>query len=266
MVNVALDLPPSANHCTSSPQRAGSVSRPEAQMPIRHSSVKRAFVSMMILMASIAAAAALAPVASAQTAPETRELTAEDIGQRVQAFYDRTKSFRASFEQRYLIKATGIEKKSNGDVIFEKPGKMSWRYKNNGNRVVSDGRFIRVYERDNRQMFESEMGKTPYPAALAFLVGDGKLLTSFALRKLDARQLKFEGGWVLEAKPKDASPAYQTMLLYVDGSTAQVRRVLLLDAQGNRNRFDFSKPNVNAKVQPGEFTFAAPAGTQVVRQ
>lgn len=205
-------------------------------------------------------------IPSVQAAPDSKELSAEDIGQRVQAFYDKTTSFRASFEQRYLIKATGVEKKSNGEVLFEKPGKMSWHYKNNGNRVVSDGKFIRVYERENKQMFESEMGKTPYPAALAFLIGDGKLLTSFTLRKLDARQMKFEGGWVLEAKPKEASPAYQTMLLYVDGATAQVRRVLLLDAQGNRNRFDFSKPTVNAKVQPGEFTFAPPTGTQVVRQ
>lgn len=216
--------------------------------------------------AAAGALVGVSEVSSVQAAPDSKELSAEDIGQRVQAFYDKTTSFRASFEQRYLIKATGVEKKSNGEVVFEKPGKMSWHYKNNGNRVVSDGRFIRVYERENKQMFESEMGKTPYPAALAFLVGDGSLLTSFTLRKLDARQLKFEGGWVLEAKPKEASPAYQTMLLYVDGATAQVRRVLLLDAQGNRNRFDFSKPTVNAKVQPGEFSFAPPTGTQIVRQ
>jgi outer membrane lipoprotein carrier protein len=237
-------------------------------MPARKSSAHHVVVSAMILLGSLAATAlvGLGPVATAQAAPPTTELTAEDIGQRVQSFYDKTTSFRATFDQNYLIKATGIEKKSNGEVVFEKPGKMSWRYKNNGNRVVSDGHFIRVYERDNHQMFESEMGKTPYPAALAFLVGDGSLLTSFTLRKLDARQMKFEGGWVLEAKPKEASPAYQTMILYIDGSTAQVRRVLLLDAQGNRNRFDFSKPAVNSKIRPDEFTFAAPAGTQVIRQ
>jgi outer membrane lipoprotein carrier protein len=115
-------------------------------------------------------------------------------------------------------------------------------------------------------MFESEMGKSPYPAALAFLVGDGKLQTAFKLRKLDARQMKFEAGYVLEAKPVEATPAYQTMILYVDAATAQVRRVLLLDAQGNRNRFDFTKPSTSVKIQPGEFTFTPPAGTQIVRQ
>ncbi len=205
--------------------------------------------------------AAAAPPAAASGAQ-----SAKDIAERVQKFYDKTSSFRATFRQTYFIKAQGVEKKSHGEVLFEKPGKMSWRYKNNGNRVVSDGHRIRVYEQENRKLFESEMGKSAYPAALAFLVGEGKLQESFKLRKLDAAAMKFEGGWVLEAQPKDPTPAYRVMILYVDGATAQVRRVLLLDAQGNRNRFDFSAPSVNSKVDGGEFTFVAPAGTEVVRQ
>ena len=203
-----------------------------------------------------------------QAAPKTAtaEITAQAIAERVQGFYDNTKTFRASFKQTYVIRATGIEKKSFGDVLFAKPGKMSWRYKNNGNRVIADGRIIRVYEEENKQMFESDMGKSAYPAALSFLVGEGKLQQSFALKKLDARQMKFEGGFVIEAKPKEATPAYKAMILYVDAATAQVRRVLLVDAQGNRNRFDFSSPAVNTKVEPTEFTFAPPSGTQIIRQ
>jgi outer membrane lipoprotein carrier protein len=65
--------------------------------------------------------------------------------------------------------------------------------------------------------------------------------------------------------PKAPTPAYQKMLLYVDGSTYQVRRVLLLDAQGNRNRFDFITPSVNQKVPAGEFQFKPPPGTQVIK-
>lgn len=207
-----------------------------------------------------------APKPAPQGATVAAEPDAQQIAERVQAFYDRTRTFQAAFDQTYTIKATQIEKKSSGQVVFQKPGRMSWRYKNNGNRVVSDGKTIRVYERENRQMFESDMGKSAYPAALSFLVGEGKLSRSFQLKKLEASKMKFEGGWVLEAKPNEATPAYQTMILYVDAATAQVRRVLLLDAQGNRNRFDFSAPKANAKTDAGEFTFVPPEGTQVVRQ
>jgi outer membrane lipoprotein carrier protein len=70
---------------------------------------------------------------------------------------------------------------------------------------------------------------------------------------------------VLVAIPKDPTPAYQKMLLYVDGKTFQVRRVLLIDAQKNKNVFDFFDARVNEKVPASEFTFSAPAGTQVVK-
>jgi outer membrane lipoprotein carrier protein len=70
---------------------------------------------------------------------------------------------------------------------------------------------------------------------------------------------------VLLGVPNDPTPAYQKILLYVDASTYQVRRVLMLDAQGNKNRFDFLRPEVNRKAPPGEFDFKAPPGTQVIK-
>jgi outer membrane lipoprotein carrier protein len=96
-------------------------------------------------------------------------------------------------------------------------------------------------------------------------MGKGQLTKDFSLRLLDPAQMKFEGGYVLEGTPKEATPAYQKMLLYVDGQTNQVRRVLILDAQGNRNRFDFSSPVVNQPVGKAEFDFTPPPGTRVVR-
>jgi outer membrane lipoprotein carrier protein len=69
---------------------------------------------------------------------------------------------------------------------------------------------------------------------------------------------------VLLAIPREPTPAYQKMLLYVDGQTFQVRRVLLIDAQKNKNLFDFADPIVNVPIPPTEFSFTAPAGTQII--
>jgi len=193
------------------------------------------------------------------------EPSASEIADRVQAFYDRTTVFKADFQQRYWVKAYDKTKDSRGQVIFKKPGMMSWRYTNNGNRVVSDGVVVKVYERDARQMYEQRLKDSQYPAALSFLTGGAKLKQEFSLRKLNARDLRFEGGYVLEAEPKQHTAAYQKLLLFIDGRTAQVRRVLLLDAQGNRNRFDFESPVVNARVPDSEFTFEPPPDTQIIR-
>jgi len=216
-------------------------------------------------------AAPLAVPASADAQPKAGKSapkqgpSANQVADSVQKFYDKTKSFKAGFKQRYQVKAYNKRKDSQGQVIFQKPGKMSWRYTTNGNRVVSDGKVTKVYEAENKQMYEQPMGKSQYPAALAFLVGGGNLKKSFKLRMLDAKRMQFEGGYVLEGKPKDATPAYQKILLYVDANTYQVRRVLLLDAQGNRNRFDFIQPEINTKVAANEFSFKPPAGTQIIK-
>ena len=44
-----------------------------------------------------------------------------------------------------------------------------------------------------------------------------------------------------------------------------MRRALILDAQGNRNRFDFDKPIVNQPAAKGEFDFTPPPGTKIIR-
>ncbi|APR75786.1 Outer membrane lipoprotein carrier protein LolA [Minicystis rosea] len=216
---------------------------------------------LIALGAPFAAALTTAPAVSWADGP-----TAEEIAGRVQKFYDATKTYKATFKQTYTIKVQNVQKVSTGKVVFEKPGKMSFKYDApNGNRVVSDGTTIRVYEKENEQMYELAVAKSQYPAALAFLMGKGQLQRDFTLRLLDPAQMKFEGGYVLEGTPKEATPAYQKMLVYVDAQTNQVRRVLILDAQGNRNRFDFDAPAVNEPVPKGEFDFVPPPGTKVIK-
>lgn len=193
-------------------------------------------------------------------------LTAADVAGRVQKFYDETKTFRASFVQVYVMKVQNKKKQSKGRLVFEKPGKLSFRYDEpSGNRAVSDGKTMKVYEKESEQMFVSAVGKSQYPAALAFLEGGESLEKNFALKLLDASAMKFEGGFVLECVPTEASPVYAKMLVYVDAETSQVRRVLLMDAQGNRNRFDFSDPVINRDVEPEEFEFTPPKGTKLVK-
>ncbi|MBW2456522.1 MAG: outer membrane lipoprotein carrier protein LolA [Deltaproteobacteria bacterium] len=95
----------------------------------------------------------------AQAAP-----TALEVATRVQRFYDATKTYQAKFKQTYRIKVQNVKKVSTGRVVFSKPGKISFRYDPpNGNRVVSDGKIVKIYERDNRQMIRTKVNKSQYP-------------------------------------------------------------------------------------------------------
>lgn len=220
-------------------------------------------VAVLLTALALAAASPASPlVATAAHADDP--VTAEQIAAKVQSFYNETKTFSASFNQVYKVKAYNQTKKSSGKVTFAKPGKMQWIYDSpNGNRIVSNGKTLKIYEKENNQMFEQAVEKSQYPAALSFLMGQGDLTKSFDLKLLDSATMKFENGWVLEGTPKEATPAYQKVLFFVDGQTNQVRRTILLDAQGNRNTFDFKSPVVNNAVEDAMFEFTPPPGTNV---
>jgi len=229
---------------------------------MRHPTLLTTLLAATIAVGSPLSSLRADPSSSASAGP-----TALQIAAKVQAFYNQTRTFQADFKQEYYIKLHDKRTTSEGHVAFEKPGKMSWKYAQpNGNRVVSDGQVLKVYQQAEQQMFVQPVNQSQsHVAALSFLMGQGQLTSSFDLRLLDSATMKFEGGWVLEGTPKDPTPAYQKVLLYVDAATSQVRRVLILDVQGNRNRFDFESPLVNTPVPPGEFNFSPPAGTQIVK-
>jgi outer membrane lipoprotein carrier protein len=211
----------------------------------------------------LAAAQARPPVAVSAT-------DAQPVVDKVQAFYDKAQTFQSDFHQEFVVKAYNQTKTSQGHVAFSKPGKMSWSYSNPaGNRIVSDGSVLRVYEASNKQMYESTVSvSSPYPAAVSFLTGQGKLSDSFNFQLVDGdtgqKGLNFPGGFVLIGTPKAATPSYQKVLFFVDKATSQVRRVLIVDAQGNLNKFTFDTPRVNDPISPSEFTFTPPPGTNIV--
>lgn len=185
---------------------------------------------------------------------------------KVQRFYDGVKSYRARFSQVFIMRAQDDQQVRSGTVSFATGSRMSFRYDApHEGRVVSDGKHIRVYIKADKTMYESKLEKSPYSAVLTFLEGKGRLMRDFELRLLDPKRQRVDAGWIIEATPRQATPAYAKVLLYVDEESGRVDRVLILDAQGNSNRFILEQPEVNRKLPAGEFRFSPPRGTKIVK-
>src|SRR5260221_4034352 len=137
--------------------------------------MKRATVATAALVVGMSFVASRGTSASAPASQSTPGATANGIAARVQAVYAQAATYRADFRQTFVSKMYGPMPPSGGDVIFEKPGKMSWRYAQpNGNCVASDGKMLQVYTAENQQMIQQPLGQSQYPAALAFLMGQGQ--------------------------------------------------------------------------------------------
>jgi outer membrane lipoprotein carrier protein len=229
------------------------------------SSLSLLFVSAVAFAQPKPSASASAPPAPSASAPApSGKMTAGDVAAQVQKAYVAITAYEADFTQQYVMKAFGQTKTSKGHVLFVKPGKMRWDYTEpKDNVVVSDGTTLWSYVAADKQARKMMVKDSQMPTALAFLTGKGDLGKEFNLELMDAKQLKFEGGYVLKATPKVATNLYNFVLFYVDATTYHVRRVLIVDAQDNRNRFDFDKPVVNGKVDDSKFKWSPPAGVSV---
>lgn len=204
-----------------------------------------------------------ATAAASATPPTAGDPAAQAIAQKADALYLPKTNLTAKFKQEFYIKANAQKKNSSGTMKFQRPGKMSWTYDPpNGNRVVSDGKIITIYESDNQQYTQQPFDNSEYAGALGFLTGDG-ITKHFSFSFLE--NAKFEGGKVLVGLPSTPNPFYEKVLFYVDDSTNQIRRVVIMDVQGNRNRFDFESMT-EEKIETSEFTWTPPAGATKIQK
>lgn len=219
--------------------------------------------------ATTAATPPPATSASAIAAPAAPLSPADALAAQIDTVFLGKNTFSAKFKQEHTQKIAGVTKKSSGMFFFERPNKMSFRYDApSTNRIVSDGKTLKVYIGEDKQMFVQSVEKTEYPGAFAFLMGKG-MGPSFNFTFNE--KAKFEGGPVLLGKPKEPTPHYDSVMFYVDKALLEkkdagvVRRILLVDAQGNRNRFDLEGATQPEKIDPAEFTFTPPAGTNITQ-
>ncbi|WP_437965540.1 outer membrane lipoprotein carrier protein LolA [Sorangium sp. So ce260] len=215
-----------------------------------------------------AATSAAAPGAGAPPpVPPAEAGSADAVAAEVDAIFVGKKTYLARFKQEHTQKISGAVKKQSGALSVVKPDRISFRYDPpNQNRIVSDGVSLKVYVAEDRQMFVTPVQNSEYPGALSFLMGHG-LRPSFTFTFNE--KASFAGGPVLVGKPRAPTPHYEFVMFYIDKALLAkkdpgvVRRVLIVDAQGNRNRFDFENASQPASIDPAEFQFTAPPGTDV---
>ena len=223
---------------------------------------------------SLAVVAAL--WAGRATAESAETLDASAVIRLVQTFYEQTETLQADFKQTRYTRLYDRYDHARGRVVFKKPGKMRWDYDQpNGQVFVTRGDKLLIYQPPEEgekggQLIERALGEDQLPAAFSFLTGSGNLDKDFDVRLLEHDNPKFKDGYILQLVPRQPSPNYEQLVFYVrtvesgNKRAGVVQRVLIIDAAGNRNRFDFSKIKFNRDVPDRRFSFRVPKGTQRV--
>jgi outer membrane lipoprotein carrier protein len=218
-------------------------------------------------MTTLLLALVLATGAQAQPAATSaaEKLDLRTVVDRMQKRYDQAKDFHARFSQTYGRAVVGRTTLSTGTITFKKPGRMRWDYDKPEPRMfLSNSQALWLYEPTEKQAFKQDLKTSQLPAALAFLMGKGKIVDEFDVTFATDAHTGRPGDYRLALTPKQPQSAYKSILFVVDSKEFLVRESLLVDSQGNTNRFVFDDLEVNSKVADSVFKWAPPAGVRVV--
>jgi len=189
-----------------------------------------------------------------------------ELVQRIQAHYDEIQDFEAAFTQRVVHRVVQKVIEESGTVAFKRPGRMRWEYRSPEKLLVTDGATSYFYVPEDRQVIVSHtqngaMGLAP-DSPLSVIMGETRLLDAFQV--VDSESEPAVGGRVLRLIPLRPQEDFEEAEIEVRPADGQVRRISLLDNQGNRTEFIFEDIRENRGLPDEAFRFTVPSGVDVL--
>lgn len=185
--------------------------------------------------------------------------TAQEVARRVEARLVQPSDLRARFVQTYRSGMLGREVRESGQLALKRPGRMRWEYDTPEKKTfVSDGRTFYFYVPADRQVIVREQKDATGVAGL-LLSGQGAPLAPFEPELEPAPA----GLTRLRLVPRKPDPDIEELRLDVDAAY-RVRAIEVLDASGNRSRFQFDELRENVGLKDELFRFEPPRGVEVI--
>lgn len=205
----------------------------------------------------------------AATVPPTpaAALSVEEVVARVQAQYDKSGGFKASFRQESRLKGGAQSETAEGWVYFKRPLRMRWQYEKPAEQkkeVISDGKQVFMYiPQDGLVMVYPLNRVLRSDLVLRFFSGISQVRQDF---QMAWRRPPQEGSsHLIDLTPVKPQAELRRLSLTVNPKTYEVENLEFTNALGEETRFLFTRIQLDYQAAPDFFTFTPPPGVQVVR-
>jgi outer membrane lipoprotein carrier protein len=190
--------------------------------------------------------------------------TAAEVVQGVEQVYGRAECLQAEFTQVSRSAALGDEQRQRGKVVVKRPRKMRWEFTSPDKKLfVTDGQTMWIWSPADNQVIvyqDFSGGSTDVTGLLSDLSRIDEMFAVTMLPPAGPGQ-----SYVLDLKPKNAQAGnFKQLQITFSRRRLLVERVVLTDTFDNLTDLTFTQVKLDAKVDDGAFTFAVPAGAQVI--
>ena len=188
-----------------------------------------------------------------------QQLTAQQLAQRVDKYYNGLHSLRMAFTESF--QGMGIDREESGVLLLRKPGKMHWSYANPPGKVfLLDGKYAWFYSPGDAQVERVSAAQLDdLRSPLRFLLGHTQLQ-----KELDGLTLSTTAdGLQLSGVPKGMQDRVEKIVLGVSADGV-IHSMVIDEIDGARTAFTFKESQPDAPAPDAEFVFHAPPGIPVV--
>ncbi|RKX61599.1 MAG: hypothetical protein DRP34_05510, partial [Thermodesulfobacteriota bacterium] len=186
--------------------------------------------------------------------------TIDEVLNKIQYFYENTKSIKADFIQEtvFLDKSKEIR---TGKVWIKKPGKFRWEYQIPEKfLIISDGFQIFVYYPEEKEVLIYPSGKViSSQLALGFMSGRGNIKKDL---KLESFKILNEKEWKISFLPVSKDTYIEKIVLTVNLDTGEVKEFYFINTSGEKVRIIFKNLEYNLDLKNNIFTFIPPKNSK----
>jgi outer membrane lipoprotein carrier protein len=184
-----------------------------------------------------------------------------DEVQTLKNFFQGTTAMRARFQQTVVDNLGRKVQEVTGSMQLQRPGKFRWDYdKPYVQLIVGDGKKVWLYDPDLNQVTVRPLDKVLGSSPAALLAGNKDIDKTFDLRNVGQQG---DLNWV-EAVPKEKESGFEKVVLGFKGN--MLHEMEMRDSFGQITVIEFSKQEVNPKLNDKSFRFAPPAGADVLSE
>lgn len=184
-----------------------------------------------------------------------------DEVQVLKSFFQNSTSMRARFQQTVVDNLGRKVQEVTGNMQLQRPGKFRWDYdKPYVQQIVGDGKKVWLYDPDLNQVTVRPLDKVLGSSPAALLAGSKDIDKTFELKDVGKQG---DLNWV-EAIPKEKESGFEKVMLGFKGSMLQ--EMEMRDSFGQITVIEFSKQEINPKLDAKNFRFVPPEGADVLSE
>ncbi|UCD05949.1 MAG: outer membrane lipoprotein carrier protein LolA [candidate division WOR-3 bacterium] len=191
------------------------------------------------------------------TVSQLLALEANEIITKTVEKYRGMNTFYTEFEQTYCDEGTGLCQRYEGKTYYMKPNFFRMELDEPKQIYVGDSVSLWIYMPEEKRAIRQALTQMP------FQISPDALFDNYEEDFIASLEGEDEESYDIILEPRDETDIYRRLKVKIHKKTFEIIGITVTDESGVESKFEFTKVEINTKIDRKIFEFNPPEGVQV---